>query len=71
MDCWFQSPSWNIDQFEQMWNKVETRILELHSSSNRKKEIGWKTTYNKMSRPEVFIHSRGIGGGRGRRQRSC
>lgn len=68
MDCWVQCPSWNMDQFEQMWNKVEGKVLELYSSSNRKKEIGWKTTYNKMSRAGIFINGRGVGGGRGRRQ---
>jgi hypothetical protein len=70
MNCWVQCPSWNIQQFEQMWHKVEEKVSELYVSSNRKKEIGWKTTYNKMSRAGIFIHGRGVGGGRGRRQKS-
>ena len=67
--CWHSGKSWSVSQVQSMIEEVAPELQRLMDlkSSNRMKELSWKTMYNKMGDANLFG---GKGNGRGRHRGS-
>ena len=65
--CWHDGKSWSVLQVQSMLDQVAPELQRLMDlkSSNRMKQLSWKTMYNKMGNANMFG---GKGTGRGRRR---
>ena len=68
---WHDDRDWSVSQAETMFEGVLSELQSLMqlTSSNRTKELAWKSIYNKMCKADMLSSGRGKGNGRGRRGR--
>ena len=68
---WYDDRDWTVVQAEDMFEGVlpELQNSMRLNSSNRMKELSWKSIYNKMCKADMLLNGRGKGNGRGSRVR--
>ena len=58
-DCWVERRSdWDCQSLNSMWETIKPDFAAKFCQTKRKKEMTWKTAYNKMSEQNVFGNKR-------------